>query len=103
MKDLIKILSLFWLAFTKSDLWIYFGVSLTLGLPFIEYFSLVFDLPFRTGEYHAQQAFLLSFMWLFILMIAEMINYKINHKFYFSVGNIFLGLIGFSFALFLMR
>jgi hypothetical protein len=103
MRDLVKIVSLFWLVFTKGDLWIYFGTSLVLGLPFIEYFSVVFDLPFRTGSFNYTQVFLLGFMWFFILLIAELINYKMNRKFYYSIGNVYFGILGFGLALFLMR
>lgn len=103
MKDFFKVISLFWKAFTKGDMWIYFGASLTLGLPFIEYFSMVFDLPYNTGSFDARQVFVLGFMWFFLLIVAEMVNYKINNKFHYNVSNLYWGLLGFGFALFLMR
>ena len=103
MKDIIKFFGLCWEAFIKSDKWIFFGVSLTLGLPFIECFSKVFELPFKTGSFDARQVILLGFMWFFLLVVSEAINYKINNKQYFKVGNLYWGVLGFGLALFLMR
>jgi hypothetical protein len=103
MKDIIKFFGLCFKEFIKSDKWIFFGASLILGLPFIEYFSMVFELPFRTGSFDARQVILLLFMWFFLLVIGEAINYKINNKHYYKVGNLYWGILGFSLALFLMR
>jgi len=103
MKDIIKFFGLCFKEFIKSDKWIFFGASLILGLPFIEYFSMVFELPFRTGSFDSRQVTLLGFMWFFLLVIGEAINYKINHKHFFKVGNLYWGILGFGLALFLMR
>jgi hypothetical protein len=103
MRDIIKFFSLCLKAFIKTDKWIFFGASLTLGLPFIEYFSMVFDLPFNTGNFDLRQVFVLGFMWFFLVIVAEMVNYKINKKYNFNVSNLFWGLLGFGVALFLMR
>lgn len=98
-----KFLYLCWKSFTKGDYWIYFGASLLLGLPFIEYFSMVFELPYKTGDFNCRPVMLLGFIWLFFLLVSELINHKVNKKFYYNHGNIYWGLIGFSVALFLMR
>ena len=103
MRDIVKFFSLCLKAFIKTDKWIFFGASLTLGLPFIEYFSMVFEMPFRTGSFDVRQVTLLGFMWFFILAVVEAINYKLNHKYYFKVCNLFWGILGFGLALFLMR
>ena len=103
MKDLIKIISLLWKAFAKSDLWIYFFASFLLGFPFIDIFSFVFNLPTNTGIFNYGKALLLGIMWFFLLVLIEMVNYKINNKSYYKISNLYWGLLGFSITLFLMR
>lgn len=102
-KKMFKFLYLCWKSFTKGDYWIYFGSSLVLGLPFIQCFSVFFELPFKTGNFNCRQVLLLGLSWLFFLLVSELANMKFNNKFYYNHGNIYWGLIGFSIALFLMR
>ena len=102
-KKMFKFLYLCWKSFIKADYWIYFGSSLVLGLPFIQCFSVIFELPFKTGDFNCKAVILLSVIWLFFLQVSELANLKINKKFYYNHWNIYWGLIGFSIALFLMR
>jgi hypothetical protein len=103
MKDLAKIVSLLWKAFFQSDLWIYFGVSILLGFPFIDIFSFIFNLPSNTGSFNFGQVLLLCWIWFFLIVIVEIVNSKINNKVYFKIGNLYWGLLGFCITMFLMR
>lgn len=97
-----KIIYLCWKTFIKGNYWIYFGVSLLLGFPFIEFLSRVFDLPYKTGYFNYKSVILFLAIWYFLLKISELVNIKINKSVY-NYWNIIWGLLGFSIALFLMR
>jgi hypothetical protein len=97
-----KILYLCWKAFIKGNYWLYFGVSLFIGLPFIEGLSIFLDLPYQTGNFHYEAVIIFLSIWFTLLQISESVNMKVNEKLY-NFWNIFWGLVGFGIALFLMR
>jgi hypothetical protein len=96
------ILYLCWKTFIKGGYWLYFGVSLMVGVPFIHLLSMVFDFPFKTGSFHYKSVIILMAFWFFLLQISELVNMKINKRLY-NYWNVFWGLVGFNIALFIMR
>lgn len=97
------ILYLCWKTFIKGGYWIYFGVSFLLGMPFIQWLSVLFNLPFKTGDFHYKPVLLFLALWYFLLQICEIVNMIITRKFNYNSWNVFWGLCGFIIALFLMR
>jgi hypothetical protein len=97
-----KIIYLCWKTFIKGGYWLYFGISLLIGAPFIQCFSMVFDLPYKTGNFNYKPIIVLLPIWFFLVQMSELLNMKINKRVY-DIWNIIWGLLGFSIALFLMR
>lgn len=97
-----KIIYLCWKTFIKGGYWLYFGISLLIGVPFIQCFSIMVDLPYKTGDFNYKSVIILMAFWFFYLQISELVNIKINKRVY-NYWNIIWGLLGFSIALLLMR
>jgi hypothetical protein len=100
---MIKLFYLCWKSFIKGNYWLYLGVSFFLGFPFIQFFSIIFGLPYKTGDFNFKSVLLLGIFWLFFMQVFQLANCWVNKKKVINYWDVFWSLIGFSIALFLMR